>query len=1112
MENLIEKRVGPLLKCLLVLLFVFTAKVLTSSPFDDHDSHYEIYRSKPPYVRTFIKYHHRRTTDWNTMDEWPYVHDQATKRVQKRDVNFQSSTDFALNSIGTSNQFKKSNIKTFIEATAGPRISCLYKINSVSLSVTPVYDEEQNMQQVVENDHFEAPGPLSETTLPNGETVQVEQCTDSRASCYTLLQQDPDGNVTVLGQGCWRSSQNSGAYSCDLCTPVTPKLPYTKFCCCTKNYCNADFMSLKDYVATPKAELTRGGDTQHTYYSQIAASCVGVLAVLVLGFVISTFYCKKHKQEISEGAALDHVESLGDSESFATGLLCVDNLTLIEHINQGKFGSVWRGRLGSNPVAVKLYANGSTWQKEVAIYTMPYLTHPNILKYYGCDSRPSLTDSSSRHLIVLELCKCTLRERLIEKPLTWMEFAEYAHGIASALASLHNQGVNKPCIVHRDVNSNNILVSWDGMPKLGDLGLAQVVQPRSAQPAPRRIQEAGTLRYLAPEALEGALDLSGARAALCAVDVFAMGLVLWEMLWRTNGAHGAHTPPYSPPYALLGLHTPTLQQLQSLVSRNKMRPPLPRGPAFDNRVLRIAADTCDECWDHDAEARLTAVCVEERMSELMQMLSTPPPVDESNLRHDADGTTDLSTREPEKPLNSPPKSDIHTPLLYTYIGRDACTERNSAVEFKHKKAVKDTKEKKKKVEKLKNVSDTCFSVARLSPTNVFPDTERLTENDKNDIDVISNDINAIEVESREVKMEKPKWGIRRFFERKLSRCSKPLETEVTMNSDLNNCIIKTSVINEINYRPSNLVLSADDAFYEGPCTLSPPNRTLSPTMLIESELNKNEKVFGFKELAKEESGGHNQIFAVIVPKINTDFRDGVIELHRTNDSMDKDLCLNSCVSSSASDDSILKKSISNLPNNAGSSRASINLELQYMNSNGHDNSDCSSSEDDHLLLLSENNELKITMQSVQKFESDKLNSDVLQETNSKEAMNAPKYRNFDNEFSDSNDKENQAFSGDNPVYLAAVNGEMMFRADEQGTPKRSLKNLIIRQHSLEQVSAIFSSSGDVHLQNPAGRVKTPGDLPVAVRKARRDKLQRGRSNECNRLSLYDDRMMFGNSL
>lgn len=85
------------------------------------------------------------------------------------------------------------------------------------------------------------------------------------------------------------------------------------------------------------------------------------------------------------------------------------------------------------------------------------------------------------------------------------------------------------------------------------------------------MSQAGTLRYLSPEALEGALDLSGARAALCAVDVFALGLVLWEMLWRCEGAQ-AHVPPYAPPYHHHGLPArPTLAQMQVLCYLNKQK-------------------------------------------------------------------------------------------------------------------------------------------------------------------------------------------------------------------------------------------------------------------------------------------------------------------------------------------------------------------------------------------------------------------------------------------------------------------------------------------------------------------------------------------------------------
>jgi len=49
--------------------------------------------------------------------------------------------------------------------------------------------------------------------------------------------------------------------------------------------------------------------------------------------------------------------------------------------------------------------------------------------------------------------------------------------------------------------------------------------------------QVGTLRYLAPEVLEGALNLRDPEIALKNVDVYAMALVLWEVLSRCSDIH-----------------------------------------------------------------------------------------------------------------------------------------------------------------------------------------------------------------------------------------------------------------------------------------------------------------------------------------------------------------------------------------------------------------------------------------------------------------------------------------------------------------------------------------------------------------------------------------------
>lgn len=60
---------------------------------------------------------------------------------------------------------------------------------------------------------------------------------------------------------------------------------------------------------------------------------------------------------------------------------------------------------------------------------------------------------------------------------------------------------------------------------------------------------------------------------------------------------------------------PTFDQMQVLVTRKKARPLFPEA-WVDCSATRLVRETVDDCWDQDAEARLTALCVEERLIEL----------------------------------------------------------------------------------------------------------------------------------------------------------------------------------------------------------------------------------------------------------------------------------------------------------------------------------------------------------------------------------------------------------------------------------------------------------------------------------------------------------------
>jgi tRNA A-37 threonylcarbamoyl transferase component Bud32 len=119
----------------------------------------------------------------------------------------------------------------------------------------------------------------------------------------------------------------------------------------------------------------------------------------------------------------------------------------------------------------------------------------------------------------------TLRDRLAVEPLPVEEALGFADQIALSLAEAHARG-----IVHRDLKPANIFLAQTPahveVVKVLDFGIAVLV---STEGADARI--AGTPRYMAPETLTGERPRPAA-------DVYALGLVLYEMLAGTHPFEG----------------------------------------------------------------------------------------------------------------------------------------------------------------------------------------------------------------------------------------------------------------------------------------------------------------------------------------------------------------------------------------------------------------------------------------------------------------------------------------------------------------------------------------------------------------------------------------------
>ena len=61
---------------------------------------------------------------------------------------------------------------------------------------------------------------------------------------------------------------------------------------------------------------------------------------------------------------------------------------------------------------------------------------------------------------------------------------------------------------------------------------------------------------------------------------------------------------------------PSVEQMQILVSKYKARPLFPEVWKNSNPAIQRLRETIEDSWDHDGEARLTAICIVERVHEL----------------------------------------------------------------------------------------------------------------------------------------------------------------------------------------------------------------------------------------------------------------------------------------------------------------------------------------------------------------------------------------------------------------------------------------------------------------------------------------------------------------
>ncbi|CAA0814636.1 Protein kinase protein with adenine nucleotide alpha hydrolases-like domain [Striga hermonthica] len=188
---------------------------------------------------------------------------------------------------------------------------------------------------------------------------------------------------------------------------------------------------------------------------------------------------------------------------------------------EGGYGSVHRGVLpDGQAIAVKQHKLASSQGDQEFCSEVEVLScaqHRNVVMLIG------FCIEDGRRLLVYEyICNGSLDSHLYgrhQDTLSWAARQKIAVGAARGLRYLHEE-CRVGCIVHRDMRPNNILITHDFEPLVGDFGLARW-QPDGEKGVETRV--IGTFGYLAPEYAQSGQITEKA-------DVYSFGVVLVELV------------------------------------------------------------------------------------------------------------------------------------------------------------------------------------------------------------------------------------------------------------------------------------------------------------------------------------------------------------------------------------------------------------------------------------------------------------------------------------------------------------------------------------------------------------------------------------------------------
>ncbi len=223
----------------------------------------------------------------------------------------------------------------------------------------------------------------------------------------------------------------------------------------------------------------------------------------------------------------------------------VGSYRVVEQIGEGGMGEVYRAFRADDQyrkeVALKFVRAGqydgsvfARFKNERQI--LASLDHPNLAKLLDGGA----TEEGIPYLVMELIEGRPITEYCAKHDLPFRGRLQLFLQVCAAVHYAHQH-----LIIHRDIKPQNILVTFDGMPKLLDFGIAKILDADSAEFSPTATMTGFRLltpRYASPEQIRG-------EPMTTATDVYSLGVVLYEVLTGLS------------PYELANVSTPDLPRI-----------------------------------------------------------------------------------------------------------------------------------------------------------------------------------------------------------------------------------------------------------------------------------------------------------------------------------------------------------------------------------------------------------------------------------------------------------------------------------------------------------------------------------------------------------------------